>query len=93
MSLRRHPAVAGDDRAWELAEELAVLAGDHPVLGVGDLGDVNDLEIGLLVLRRVEHEVEDVLGRHPGDERRSFAANHAGILSWVGKYRERRGGS
>src|SRR3954447_6284371 len=75
--MRPLPLVARDHRARETAEELAVLARDHPVLDVAELDDVDDLRVGLGVLRRVEHEVEHLVRRDTRGEDAALAADHA----------------
>src|SRR5690242_12322241 len=69
------PSVASDDRTGESAEEQAVLPREHPVPRISQLGDVNDLRVGLPILGRIEDEIENLLGRHTLDNRASGASD------------------
>src|SRR4051794_24056550 len=79
--VRGIPVVAGHDRPAEPSEKQAVFSGDHAVGGVSQLGDREDLRIGLRVLSRVEHEVEDLLRADACDACGSFTpkCHHAGL--------------
>ena len=61
-------------------EERAVLAGQHPLGEVGQLRDPHDLGVGLGVLGRVEHEVEDLVGRDALHDGGPFTSDHGATL-------------
>ena len=71
------PSIASDHRAGELAHEAAVLACEHAVRDIGEFRHPNHLRVGLRVLSRVEHEVENIVGRDARDGRCPFASDHA----------------
>src|SRR5271166_3758242 len=70
------PPVPGAHRPPETAQEGAVLAGDHPVGRVGQLGHPDHLGVRLGVLGGVEDEVERLVGGHPPGHRGALAADH-----------------
>ena len=70
------PAVPGDHGAPQSAQKLPVLAGDHPVGEVGQLGDPDHLGVRLDVLGRIEHEVKSLVRAHATCDRRSLTSYH-----------------
>ena len=74
--VRPVPSVSGDHRSFEATEKLAVLAGQHAVGNIGELGYPNHLRISLGVLSRVKNEIECLDGTNSPGHCDALASDH-----------------
>ncbi len=74
--VRPVPLISGDDRSPEATQEFSVLAGQHAVRSIGEVGDPDHLRISLGVLSGVQNEIECFDGADASRHRDAFTPDH-----------------
>src|SRR6202035_2305005 len=89
--IRSVPSVTGDHRALEATEEFAILAGQHAVGNIGELGYPHHLRISLGVLGGVQNEIKCLDSTNSPSDCDSFASYHRCLQNALPGTNTRRG--